>query len=345
MRRALVALAALTLGLFLIGRATWWISEGWIQGEAPVAAAVQLQPALLQEVLDASLLPAVLGRAQLLEAEAGEEVDPQGAWMARSSRYQLEPGEDPEAIASRLRGLALDALPGAEVYITPRDDLEVSVRFYAGKRLVHHLTLVPTLEEAPQRGGRPALVALVILGLGEDARLDQRVLASRFPLSVGIVPFSPFALRMSREAARNHKEILVELPESVTTVARSSEAVLAVPGATGVVLRGPPVALPVELLVTRSMVLFDAVGDAEGVALRAAREQGVPLVRRHDALEGDLMARLNRAHHMARKLGGVVLVIDADDDGLGQVLAWLAEAEKRDLRPAYLTEVAGLSPR
>ncbi len=345
MRRALIALVGIAVALVLIDRAILWISKDWIERETTTSIDGSLQPALLEEVLESSLLPAVLEGAQLLGTEVDEQVDEKGAWLAHLSRYQLEPGQDPETQAARLRSLALDALPGAEVYVTEQDDLEVHVRFYAGKRLVHRVALVPTLDEPPKGDGSSALVALVILGLGEDARIDQRVLSSKFPLAVGIVPFSPFALRMSREAARHHKEILVQLPLGAATVEAASEAVLAVPGATGIVLTGPPEALPIEVLVERSMVLFDASGDAEGTALRAARDRGVPLVRRHEVLDGDLIARLNRAHHMARKLGGVVLVIGADDPGLGQVIAWLADSNRRDLRPAYLSEVAGLTPR
>ena len=91
------------------------------------------------------------------------------------------------------------------------------------------------------------------------------------------------------------------------------------------------------------MVLLDATGTAEGTALRDARERGVPLLRRHDDLTGELRSSLNRAHHMARKLGYVVLVIDSNTGNVGQVIAWLKAADPRDLRPVFLSEVAALS--
>ena len=215
------------------------------------------------------------------------------------------------------------------------------MRVYAGKRLVHRIVLVPTLDE-PEKSGRdrPSMVALVVLGLGQDAQKDQAVLSAPVPLSVGLMPYSPFALRMAREATRNHKEVLVELPDTVTDDASARDAVLAVPGATGVVLLGPPKALAPNLLVQRSMVLLDAYGHAEGSALRKARERGIPLLRRHDDLTGELLSSLNRAHHMARKLGYVVLVIDVDHERIEQVLAWLKASNPRDLRPVFLSEVA-----
>lgn len=334
--------ALLVLG---VGQATQLLAARWIDGDAPVVAEVILQPALLQEVLKTALLPAVLKEAQLLDESSEERVDPQGTWLSHATRYQLEPGVGPDILATRLQGMAREALPGADIYVTPREDLEVDVRIYAGKRLVHRLILVPTLEEPSKRsrGEQPALVAVVVLGLGIDAMQDKAVLEATVPLSVGLVPFSPFALRMSREATRNHKEVLVELPADVSTNASAREAVLAVPGATGVVLRTPPKALAPSLLLERSMVLLDATGTAEGTALRHAREQGVPLLRRHDDLTGELRSSLNRAHHMARKLGYVVLVIDTDSGNAGQVIAWLKAADPRDLRPVFLSEVAALT--
>ncbi len=346
MRRALLVLIAGALLVLGVGNSTQCLAERWIEGGPTTESPVTLQPALLQEVLETSLLPAVLKEAQLLESSAEERLDPAGTWMSHATRYQLEPGVAPDALAARLQGLAREAVPGADVYVTARDDLEVDVRIYAGKRLVHRLILVPTLEELSKRsrGEAPALVAVVVLGLGQDARQDQAVLQADVPLSVGLVPFSPFALRMARDATRNHKEVLVELPAGVTTNAQAAEALMAVPGATGVVLRTPPQALAPDLLLSRSMVLLDATGTAEGTALRAARERGVPLLRRDDDLSGDLRASLNRAHHVARKLGRVILVVDVSAGNAAQVVAWMNAADPRDLRPVFLSEVAALGP-
>jgi polysaccharide deacetylase 2 family uncharacterized protein YibQ len=324
-----------------MGKGTLWVAQWWIEGEPSPPTEVAFQPALLQQVLQDSLLPAVLKQSQLLAKSKEDLVDPQGAWISHTSRYQLEPGVDPAALGNRLRNLASEALPGADVYVTPQRDLEVDVRFYAGKRLVHRLILVPTLEEpARTHRGDAALVALVVLGLGEHAQRDKLVLEAPLPLSVGLVPYSPFALRMAREATRNHKEILVELPATVRSDSAAKEAYLAVPGATGVILQGPPGALAPQFLADRSMVLLDASGNAEGQALRAARELGVPLLRRHDDLSGELRSSLNRAHHMARKQGQVVLVVDIRQENVPQVLAWLKNADPRDLRPVFLSEIA-----
>ncbi len=344
-RRAAGLLLAAALLVAGLGVLSEHLAKDWIAGEPSAPAEIQLQPALLQEVLRTSLLPAVLQEAEELASESEERIDPHGAWTAWQTRYQLEPGVDPESLGRRLQGLAAEALPGAQVYVTPREDLEVDVRIYAGKRLVHRLVLVPTLEEPSkrERGEQPALVAVVVLGLGEDAQLDKAVLQAEVPLSVGLVPFSPFALRMAREATRHHKEVLVELPAEVDSDVAAREAVMAVPGATGVVLSVPPAALAPSLLLERSMVLLDATGTAEGAALRNAREQGVTLLRRHDDLSGELRSSLNRAHHMARKLGAVVLVVDVATGHAGQVVAWLKATDRRDLRPVFLSEVAALT--
>lgn len=345
MRRVLWVLVGLVVLIGGLSTATTWLARAWIAGDAPAPAEVTLQPALLEEVLQSSLLPAVLRDAQVLDSHSEERTDPQGSWTSHETRYQLDPGVDVSALAGRLQGLAREGVPGAEVYVTPRDDLEVDVRVYAGKRLVHRLVLIPTLEEPETaRGEHPALVALVVLGMGQDATKDNAVLSANVPLSIGLVPFSPFALRMAREATRHHKEVLVDLPRDIADDAAAAEALLAVPGATGVVLHGLPKALATDLLVSRSMVLLDASGTAEGTALRDARDRGVPLLRRHDDLSGELTSSLNRAHHMARRLGHVVLVVDISQDNVAQVLAWLKAADPRDLRPVFLSEIAALQP-
>ena len=67
-----------------------------------------LEPVLLQEVLTDSLLPAVLKEAQLLQSTAEEREDAKGTWTSQATRYQLEPGIDPAALAVRLQGLSKD---------------------------------------------------------------------------------------------------------------------------------------------------------------------------------------------------------------------------------------------
>lgn len=102
-------------------------------------------------------------------------------------------------------------------------------------------------------------IALVVRGLGPRGVDPREALDSPLPLTLAIEPFTPFALRISREAAKKHKEVLVDLPapELLTPPEYLRTALTALWWPSGVLLDRPDYPLPVEDIERHGALLYD----------------------------------------------------------------------------------------
>ena len=339
----------LRVGLFLlvvlgIWKATLVVADRWVLESAtaplPPEEGAHKQ---IEELVVERLVPAALSEATLEAEEIRTESDDQGEWTAHMLTWRLPEREDPKRTAMRIQQLAEEMAPDSQVYVTSRNELDIDVRIYVGKRQTHHLKLLPTLSpKVPPIAGGPALVALVVTGLGEDGPGGQAVLDRSLPLTLGMLAFRPFTLRQSLQAAVKHKEILLQFSEKPKTNMEIREAFEAVPPATGLLIDAVPQSLPVSLLLDQDLYLLDATGEVEGSVLRTASHAGVPVLRTIDHLQGEIEEDLLRLRHLARSHRGVVLTVEIGDPACDAVLDWLEEVDSREIRPAFLTEILDL---
>ncbi len=339
----------LRVGLFLlvvlgIWKGTLLITDRWVLDSGtdhlPAAGSSHKQ---IEELVVERLVPAALSEATLEAEETRTESDDQGDWTAHMLTWRLPEGDDPERTAMRIQQLASEMAPDSHVYVTSRDELDIDVRIYVGKRQTHHLKLLPTLSPTvPPLAGGPTLVALVVTGFGQDGPGGQAVLDRSLPLTLGMLPFRPFTLRQSLQAAVKHKEILLQFSVEPKTNTEILEAFEAVPPATGLLIDIVPQSLPVSLLLEKDLYLLDATGEVEGSVLRAASHAGVPVLRTVDHLEGEIELDLLRLRHLARSHRGVVLTVEVGDPACNEILDWLEQVDSREIRPAFLTEILDL---
>lgn len=127
---------------------------------------------------------------------------------------------------------------------------------------------VPAPEASPAEpapASRLRGVALVVRGYGPRGVDARAALDSEVPLTLAIEPFTPFALRISREAARKHKEVLVELPPPTllppADFARAARGALWWPA--GVLTQRPFPDLPTDDLLQHGLFVVDS-GAATG---------------------------------------------------------------------------------
>lgn len=242
--------------------------------------------------------------------------------------FQLPRGSANSMIAQRLRQFADEA--EVELYASPVDGLDLEVRVYSGPSLRQQILLVPDLPDPPtlkksiRALDRPVL-SIIVVDVG-DASADS-ILSVEVPISVAIQPYTPFALRTARIAASSWHEVLAHVPRNMTP----QEAQRAVPLATGIWFDGTPVAP----LGKHDVVVVPADRISGARTPDALRVLAAQRSDRHDS-----MATLNRARHIAARMGQSALVVKADDPGLSDILSWASKAHKDGYRIALASEAA-----
>jgi len=326
---------ALCVGIYQL---SFFFAEKMIYGESEAPPnAVESTASELERLVVETLVPAVLKDATLIEDATEERIDDMGSWNSISMSWQLPEGADSDRSATRLMTLTAEMAPQTRVYRSSQDAFVEDLRIYVGKRLTHHLRLVPTLSDRlPPAPNRPTHLALVVLGLGNDGAESRTILQRKIPMSVGILPYSPFALRQARDAVRQHKEVLALIEGPLKEKETLLKALLAVPNATGIALDAAPTQLPVDKLLEGNLYLLDVQGEIESSALRDADNAGVPILRLDHAFsEGDTL----RLRHLARVSEGLIVTASVDDQAsLNSLLDWLENDPPREIRPVFVSE-------
>jgi hypothetical protein len=343
-RRALLGIAAMAC----LAASGWWV-------------ATRL-PSTLREVLDVrpvdglpapdrveegqarvrTALPAVgLEGPILLEESLAGHTDARGSWSTWITRWRLPADRDAVATGRRLASLVSADRTELDTYVVENGSGAAEVRVYGGSRLAARLLLEPTLPEWPdvQTGTFP-LLALVLDGVDHDPHASNSHLELAHPLAVALSPYSPYTLRMARDAVVRHKEVLARVEEDTTP----AEALEAVPYATAVLITAPPRGEPdVQAGVLRAadVVVVDASPEGLPAAwMRALTDAGVPRIRAFRLPASGAADGLRAFRARVAREGSGVLVVDADDPAAAAALDSLSEAATHGLRPAFVAEVA-----
>jgi hypothetical protein len=288
---------------------------------ATALAILSLVGWLVPVLFDTEPAPRVTTRAPV-DALSMEEVDRFMAdTLGRIGAIQVISRQDADGI---VRGIY--HLPkGAETAMIAQ-----RIRAYAGPTLRQQLLLGPDLPRPPKfkraiRNPNRPMLSVVITNVGESS--IDKLLKVRTPITVAIKPYTPFALRTARIAANQWHEVIAHVPTEMTP----QEAQRAVPLATGIWYDGTPVAP----LSTHDVVVVPADRVSGARTPEAIRVVAAQRSDRRDSL-----ATLNRARHIAAKMGRAALVVEADDPGIGSILAWAERAHKDGYRIVLASEAA-----
>lgn len=305
-----------------------WLGHRDIPSSALPKAATPLDGALER----------LLAGAEVEEEAPEARQDPQGAWEVRVLRARLPPGEEPASRAEAVRA-GLEHEGGAvRVYTTPDGPWAVVLRVYDGKRPTHRVRLEARTVEGVDTRAAPWL-ALVFTGLGADPAEARALLEAPSPLTLAIRPYTPYALRLTQDALRAHKEVLVELPAGEDP----QEAVRALLHPTGLLLGGPGQQLPARWLAQEGLYVAVDPEESGAPALRAARREGVRALSL-PLLQGDTPEdQARRARALAAGAGVAALRVPAGDSALQAALLELLRGGR--VRPVFATEALDrLSP-
>jgi hypothetical protein len=212
---------------------------------------------------------------------------------------------------------------GLEVYAVDVDGLDAETRFYQ-QALVERVKFVPTVprvvDVAPAM--RPALVALIVTGLGDDETLPESLRHPAIPVTVAVSAFRPGSLGVAEDAAHASEEILVELGGDAPPASQWK----AVPYASGFLL---PEGAPTPALPDTFQIVIAPHPLPPGPRTVVA-QWGSPV--------RDTRIALRRALWLASKTGSAALVIRADDPLLPEAFAVLGDTP--NVRPVLASEAA-----
>jgi polysaccharide deacetylase 2 family uncharacterized protein YibQ len=324
---------------FAVYQSSFFLADKMVHGnsKAPTTA-IESTASELERLVMETLVPAVLQNAELTESNTELRSDDMGDWNSVTMTWNLPKGADPDRVATRLSKLTGEMAPQATVYRSNQDALVEDLRIYVGKRLTHHLRLIPTLsEDLPPARREATKVAVVAIGLGHDGSESSTILSQPFPMSVGIVPYSPFALRQARDAIHKHKEVLTYIVAPLKQPEDLVKALVAVPNATGVALQAPPAQLPVQKLFEKNLYLLDVQGNIESEALRMATNAGVQTLRLdHAFAKGDGL----RLQHLARVSNGLIVTVQVKEkEAMADLFSWIEESDPKEIQPVFLSEL------
>jgi polysaccharide deacetylase 2 family uncharacterized protein YibQ len=93
--------------------------------------------------------------------------------------------------------------------VTGKDSLEIDIKVQ--NRMTHQLTFLYAKPSLPKIAVRPR-VAIVIDDLGGENQISQEILHWNIPLTLSILPFTPYSRTLAQQAHRGGKEVILHLP-------------------------------------------------------------------------------------------------------------------------------------
>jgi hypothetical protein len=93
--------------------------------------------------------------------------------------------------------------------VTGKDSFELDIKVQ--NRLTHQLTFLYAKPSLPKKAVRPK-VAIVIDDLGAENQMSQEILHWNVPLTLSILPFTPYSKVLAQQAHQRGKEVILHLP-------------------------------------------------------------------------------------------------------------------------------------
>lgn len=131
-------------------------------------------------------------------------------WEASVMKIRLARGASFSLIEGNFkRSLSKLGKPISFHSVTGKDALELNIKVQ--NRITHQLTFLYGKPSLPKVAVRPK-VALVIDDLGAENQMAQEILHWNVPLTLSILPFTPYSKILAEQARQRRKEVILHLP-------------------------------------------------------------------------------------------------------------------------------------
>ena len=224
--------------------------------------------------------------------------------------------------------------------------------------------------------GAPALLAIIIDDLGNARSAGERTASLPGPVTCSVLPHTPLAAELAESCRKSGKEVLVHLPMQPEgrsadpgpgalrvgqTRAEFEHAVeaslVSVPGAGGLSSHmgslltrhiGYMDWLMTELSRRGDLIFIDSATTAHSVALRLARDHGLPAARRDLFLDDDpspdaIRAQWQRGLSIAQRQGSAILIGHPREHTLSLLEAEIAKLDSRGIMLVSISDVVRVS--
>lgn len=311
LKQYLIRLIFITTTLFIIG----WFSPYFVvflfnaepQTESTKVPENQTNSSIVENLLEELGIPAAMK-------------------ILNDVTYAVYIGNEPKKAAKRLRTKLLES--NIEAYTIDIDGIDSEVRIYGTKNLTYNLLFTPILPSNPkppkqkQKRLRPQ-IAIIIGGLGKENH--HQIVAHPYPLTIGIVPHTPYALLLAEGAALNNHEVMVDIRQNKVQYNKSSAAV---PFQSGVIT---------ENRVNKSSLPDFAVNvyHSDGAPSRGSHNLAAQYRPKYSAEN-----LLRRTQQIAIQNGMAALIIDANDERLASILEWTQTAKEKGFRLVLANEAS-----
>lgn len=224
--------------------------------------------------------------------------------------------------------------------------------------------------------GAPPLLAIIIDDLGNARAAGERTASLPGPVTCSVLPHTPLANELAESCKKSGKQVLVHLPmqpesrsadpgpgalrvgqtrAEVVDAVRAS--LVSVPGADGLSSHmgslltrhiGYMGWLMTELSRRGDLVFIDSATTAHSVALRLARDHGLPAARRDLFLDDDpspdaIRAQWQRGLSIAEQEGSAILIGHPKEHTLSLLETEIAALESRGIMLVSISEVVRVS--
>jgi hypothetical protein len=196
---------------FLFGSLLTLLGTLYLTQERPLSKeAFSQKTFLIDQIIRSQFYEIGIPRKDIFFRQSLSKQEGSLAWEASLMKIRLARSLPFSLIEENLkRGLSRLGKPISVHSVTGKNSLELDIKVQ--NRITHQLTFLYAKPALPKIAVRPK-VAIVIDDLGGENQMSQEILHWNVPLTLSILPFTPYSKVLAQQAHRRGKEVILHLP-------------------------------------------------------------------------------------------------------------------------------------
>jgi polysaccharide deacetylase 2 family uncharacterized protein YibQ len=196
---------------FLFGSLLTLLVTLYLTQERPLSKeAFSQKTFLIDQILRSQFYEIGILRKDIFFRQSLSKQDGALTWEASVMKIRLSRSLPFSLIEENLkRSLSMLGKPISLHSVTGKDSLELDIKVQ--NRMTHQLTFLYAKPSLPKIAVRPK-VAIVIDDLGDEHEMSQEILPWNVPLTLSILPFTPYSTVLAQQAHQRGKEVILHLP-------------------------------------------------------------------------------------------------------------------------------------
>jgi hypothetical protein len=165
---------------------------------------------LVDQIIQGQLYEMGIQKKDILLQQALSKKERGLTWKQSSLKVRVPPSLPFSLIEENFRrSLSALGTPFSIQSSQTQESLRLEIRVM--DRITHQLTFIPATPSILKKALRPK-IAIVIDDLGGENKISRELLRWDFPVTLSILPFTPYSKTLAGEAHRKGKEVILHLP-------------------------------------------------------------------------------------------------------------------------------------